>query len=256
VSLSIFAVVVPQRTLLTRAFLFGFLKGGNLVEGNLFFNTCRESGDHGPINTWDRQPFLWDASGKQGYDTPPSVISGNFLVANYGASQGVDNDDGSSFYHILGNVNFGEGLKADYGGHDSTFKNNLVIVSPYDGQNCINVNHFKEGHQHTFADNTCVILACNHADCDDKVGYILDSCESVGFPLLSNNTYYTKNGNATLDCGGMTYTIDQLQRKFDRIEKGSAFHSLPDDDELVQLVYDRIAELEYERQIKAYSTTA
>ena len=25
--------------------------GGSLVEGNLIFNTCRESGDHGPINT-------------------------------------------------------------------------------------------------------------------------------------------------------------------------------------------------------------
>ena len=26
------------------------LGGGNLVEGNVIFNACRESGDHGPIN--------------------------------------------------------------------------------------------------------------------------------------------------------------------------------------------------------------
>ena len=28
---------------------------------NLIFNSCRESADHGPINSWDRQPFvtLW-----------------------------------------------------------------------------------------------------------------------------------------------------------------------------------------------------
>ena len=32
--------------------------GGSLVTENLIFNTCRESGDHGPFNSWDRQPFL------------------------------------------------------------------------------------------------------------------------------------------------------------------------------------------------------
>ena len=32
--------------------------GGDLVSENVLFNTCRESSDHGPINSWDRQPFL------------------------------------------------------------------------------------------------------------------------------------------------------------------------------------------------------
>ena len=32
--------------------------GGTLIEKNLLVNTCRESGDHGPFNSWDRQPFL------------------------------------------------------------------------------------------------------------------------------------------------------------------------------------------------------
>ena len=32
--------------------------GGDIIEYNLLFNPCRESGDHGPINTWDGQPFL------------------------------------------------------------------------------------------------------------------------------------------------------------------------------------------------------
>ena len=29
----------------------------------IFRSTCRESGDHGPINTWDRQPFFTDLKG-------------------------------------------------------------------------------------------------------------------------------------------------------------------------------------------------
>lgn len=55
---------------------------------------------------WDRLPFLTDVAQP---DTPsfapaPTVIKNNFIWANYGGSQGVDNDDGSSFYHILDNA--------------------------------------------------------------------------------------------------------------------------------------------------------
>ena len=32
--------------------------GGDEIAHNLVFSTCRESGDHGPFNSWDRQPFL------------------------------------------------------------------------------------------------------------------------------------------------------------------------------------------------------
>ena len=34
----------------------------NLNDGriahNLVFSTCRESGDHGPFNSWDRVPYI------------------------------------------------------------------------------------------------------------------------------------------------------------------------------------------------------
>ncbi|KAM7452751.1 hypothetical protein BLSTO_06509 [Blastocystis sp. subtype 1] len=32
--------------------------GGNLVDHSLMFNTVRETADHGPLNTWDRMPFI------------------------------------------------------------------------------------------------------------------------------------------------------------------------------------------------------
>jgi hypothetical protein len=106
------------------------LGGGDIVEGNLIFNTCRESGDHGPINSWDRQPYLTslrDANTKS-FDPLIRTIRHNFVFANYGASQGVDNDDGSSWFHIHDNVFYSaDGFKMDYGGHDSVFENNLVL---------------------------------------------------------------------------------------------------------------------------------
>ena len=36
--------------------------GGTVISDNLLANTCRESGDHGPFNSWDRQPFLTDVA--------------------------------------------------------------------------------------------------------------------------------------------------------------------------------------------------
>jgi hypothetical protein len=76
--------------------------GGDVVEGNLLFNTCRESGDHGPINSWDRQPFLTDLrDGSKSFDPIPRKITDNFIFANYGASEGVDNDDVSKVLIVL-----------------------------------------------------------------------------------------------------------------------------------------------------------
>jgi hypothetical protein len=60
--------------------------GGDVVESNLIFNTCRESGDHGPINSWSRQPFLTTVKdGKtKSFDPAPRIIQKNFIFANYG----------------------------------------------------------------------------------------------------------------------------------------------------------------------------
>ena len=55
---------------------------------------------------------------------------------------GFDNDDGSSWYHIHDNFIYGEGLKQDYGGHNSIYNDNVNIVHKYDGQNCFNTWKF------------------------------------------------------------------------------------------------------------------
>jgi hypothetical protein len=76
------------------------------VHQNLIFNSCRESADHGPINSWDRQPFVTTvATGKASAKMLPRNISRNFLTANYGGTNGaIDNDDGS--IHFENNHNF------------------------------------------------------------------------------------------------------------------------------------------------------
>merc|ERR1711879_807794 len=102
-------------------------------------------------------PFLTDVHGPRSFHPLPIEVCENFIFANYGGAQGVDNDDGSSRFRIHNNLFYSaDGFKMDYGGHDSKFYNNLVIVAPYDGQNCVNLGSFKPGHGHAYYNNTCV----------------------------------------------------------------------------------------------------
>ena len=97
--------------------------GGDYVYQNLIFNSNRESSDHGPINSWDRQPYVTTvATGKPSGKMLPRNITNNFLVANYGGSNGaVDNDDGSEYYEnnhnfqIYGHQKFKVGAIHSYG---------------------------------------------------------------------------------------------------------------------------------------------
>ena len=69
--------------------------------------------------SWDRMPFLTNLDGREPNFTPlPTMTSQNLIFANYGASEGFDNDDGSSFYHTFNNVFYSsDGFKMDVRNH-------------------------------------------------------------------------------------------------------------------------------------------
>ena len=94
----------------------------------------------GPMNSWDRMPFRTNiASGGVGpatYAAAQTETTHSMIIANYGASQGFDNDDGSSYYDTHDNFFYdASGFKMDFGGHDSFFHDNVVIARH--GQNCL-----------------------------------------------------------------------------------------------------------------------
>lgn len=79
--------------------------GGSLIRNNALWNSCRESGDHGAINTWDRTPFLTTIrTGAPSLIPAYNNVSGNMIISNYNSFDGIDNDDGSSYYDIASNV--------------------------------------------------------------------------------------------------------------------------------------------------------
>jgi len=78
--------------------------GGDTVWENVLFNTCRESSDHGPINSWDRQAFLTTIrTGEPSMVMAWRQVTRNIVIANYGGSKEVDNDDGSLFWNVTNN---------------------------------------------------------------------------------------------------------------------------------------------------------
>ena len=51
----------------------------NVVARNAIFNTCRQSGDHGPINSWDRQAYLTKVRDPAGGWAPKAVAESSYI---------------------------------------------------------------------------------------------------------------------------------------------------------------------------------
>ena len=65
--------------------------------GNLILNAVRESGDHGPFNSWDRVPYITTLRNGSASIIPAwNHINNNFIIGTYFSSQAIDNDDGKS----------------------------------------------------------------------------------------------------------------------------------------------------------------
>ena len=204
--------------------------GGDRVHRNLIFNTCRESGDHGPINTWDRMPFLTTLrTGKPSFQPLYRVISDNFLFGNYGAGFALDNDDGSSWYKVHRNVLYqSEGFKMDYGGHDSHYEHNIVIALP-DGGKCINFGSFLEGHAHVVQNNKCLVATPGAASEEPIPPIIaLASCDGPT-PVLRKNEYFTPSGTAMATCAYQSDAISFADFQHKGLEVNSTVHKLPED---------------------------
>eukprot|EP00039_Didymoeca_costata_P028093 m.19976 g.19976 ORF g.19976 m.19976 type:complete len:818 (+) comp6723_c0_seq1:67-2520(+) len=203
--------------------------GGNLLQGNLLFNFCRESTDHGPFNSWDRQLYLVnqpDDNGNPSVYPQFNVITQNIMIANYQSQEAVDNDDGSGYYKTHHNVlvygNYGQ--KADMGGHDNFHENNLyaylfpVCYVDLGGGEAI------PAHRNGFHNNTCIqgMDIANYAGVNCK--------DNASIPSFSNNKIYNPSG-VTGFCG-MTEAQWQAQGH----DPGTTVHKgIPKDADIITM---------------------
>jgi len=216
-----------------------YMGGGDNFTYNAMWNTCRESGDHGPMNSWNPMPMATRfASGGQeaSYRGLHSETANNYIFANYGGSQAFDNDDGSSFFYTHDNAFYdSDGFKMDYGGHDSIFANNVVAVRTYDGQACLNEGNYVPGYESAQYGNVCILPPQGSSKDPELVDPYLGSspCSGggPGDPITHDNSYYTITGRATVMCGnGSTVSILDL---LPPVEARATVGTIPDSDTLI-----------------------
>ena len=216
--------------------------GGNIMTRNLLFNYVRETGDHGPFNSWDRQPFLTKVrDGKTASLIPAdNEISHNFIIANYYSSAPLDHDDGSSYYYDHHNVLAYGGYKNNIG-HSKRAENNLFIY-PGDAfpkppqqsllggfvkrpyclfSNGNSLDALPSSWDEFYSNNTCVF--------DGSSIYDLSSCNfsqlSFTSPFTANNSFYTLSPKISVVCGKDNYTFAEWQQAGK--DKGSIINDLP-----------------------------
>eukprot|EP01083_Nonionella_stella_P019641 54547_1 len=196
--------------------------GNSTILNNLLFNTCRESGDHGPFNSWDRQVYVTKvrngtASTIKAFD---HIVS-NFMIANYQSRWAVDNDDGSSFYNVSGNflVYAESGLKSYFGAHDIIHTNNIhayISGADYDNNACVYDNGDQLiGHWDRYYNNTCII---NREKPSQYAWFHCDDAVDV-WPILGNNTVFIQ-GNDTSSTGACGLNEKEFQIKYN-VDQGT-----------------------------------
>lgn len=220
--------------------------GGDEIGYNLVFSTCRESGDHGPLNSWDRQPFLTTVrTGEPSMIPAWRGVHNNFFIDNYAPQEDVDNDDGSSYYHTHDNffIYGGRGIKADFGGHDNRHQSNVYA---YVGCPAGDATIQDAGHECWFTDNRVVMTGFD-------VGYL---SQGVGAPpgapnvkcqqlengtstkeliVIHNNSYFTSNASV-FECG---YPLSEWQAA--GYDQGSTAGKTPSDDTIIGWGKEKLA---------------
>jgi len=190
--------------------------GGADMSKNLLFNTCRESSDHGAFNSWDRLPYITTVRNGTASTIPAfNEAHHNFIVANYAADGGcLDNDDGSSYYHINNNFCVYGGHKSDFDGNAKISDGNIHVYPSVYSSTCVGELQadppalpYAEG----YINNICILpgkastymtLNLNGVHCDGQAKSLAVFAE--GF-IASNNTVYVPGGAASLVCNHVTF---------------------------------------------------
>jgi hypothetical protein len=106
--------------------------GGHDIEYNNGYDCVRETGDHGPFNSWGRDRF-WGTSQTNTTTAALDAIdvttihNNRFVCYNKDGWWTIDLDDGSSYYTIYNNLMLETGLKLREGFRRKAY-NNIIIV--------------------------------------------------------------------------------------------------------------------------------
>jgi hypothetical protein len=214
--------------------------GNHTISWNVMFNSVRETRDHGPINTWDRQPYLTDAVQS---DLPSvwqhqSYIHHNTLFDNYNTNWPIDHDDGSCFYEDSYNFQI-YGGKKNYLGH-SKIDHHEIYVYPdgksfqYPGLCMFDVlpDRGSDGWSESWFQNRCVLYW-------RPVPYDIRACDTANLyvPYLADNKIYIPPGaDVEFDCvvNGSSKHLSLEQWQAYGVDAGTTVETAPDIQTIIQ----------------------
>jgi hypothetical protein len=215
--------------------------GNHTLSWNVIFNSVRETGDHGPINSWDRQPYLTDAvqPGLPSLWQHESYIHHNTLVTNYGAIWPIDHDDGSCFYEDSYNF-LVYGGKKNLLGHSKTDHHEIyACADPRPGNTSGNVcirdmapRRGYSGWNEVWVNNTCVLY-------QSTMPYNIVNCDLANLfaPYLASNKIYIPVGTeVTFTCtlNGTDVQLSLKQWQSYGLDIGTTVETIPDVETVIQ----------------------
>ena len=237
--------------------------GGLDVYQNLLFNANKETTDHGPYNTWDREPYITEEGGMGAslvpkwnrnhnnffindygshilstnthYNTPASsstLHSSSFVLIYYfdRSNMAIDHDDGSAYYVDSYNMFMYSGTK-NYLGHSKVNDHQLFaysdVVWGYGYPACED-EFTNDNFDSAWINSRCILF-------NQTSPYAINYCDVknvTNIPLHANNSIYTPTGNATLKCGDVSMTLAQWQAM--GMDPGTTQGKTPDVKQVIQ----------------------
>ena len=209
--------------------------GNHTISWNVIFNTVRETSDHGPINTWDRQPLLSDGRqpGLPSLWQHVSYIHHNTIFNNYNALWPIDHDDGSCFYEDSYNFHV-YGGKKNFLGHSKIDHHEIYVYSDANsgtfGSNiCLGdyaPSRGSSGWNEAWFNNTCILYK-------NSVPYEIDNCDTADLfvPYLANNKIYIPSGKQvafTCKVNGSIVQLNLEQWQSYGLDIGTIVQTAPD----------------------------
>jgi hypothetical protein len=210
--------------------------GNHTLSWNVIFNTVRETGDHGPINTWDRQPYLTDAvqPGLPSLWQHPSFIHHNTLLDNYNCLYPIDHDDGSSFYEDSYNFQI-YGGKKNYLGYGKKDHHEIYVYPDVRNHQCLREYQPKPGAlgwNESWVQNTCVLY-------ERQFPYDIQHCNTSNLflPYLADNKIYIAPGkDFAIDCtvNGTSKLLSLEQWQALGVDLGTTAQTAPNIQTIIQ----------------------
>ena len=169
--------------------------GGDVMAGNILWGWVRETGDHGPFNSWDRQPYFWvDEAGEVRTAaavrniTRNLILNQEFVYGRTNADWTIDHDDGSSWYTDTYNVHVW-GAHKWRDGANKTYANNLYVLPP----NPVQGSYMGIGY---YTPNTRNSVFSNNTMVNWQSPYQFAYSWSVPYPAPGQDGGYTVTGNS------------------------------------------------------------